>query len=208
MKLNANTYHHLKRVMDIICAGLGLILLAPLFLVIGLLIRLDSPGPAFFRQERAGKGGVPFRIFKFRTMYVTPAPTRGFQPAEDPRITRVGRWLRRLSLDEFPQLINVIRGEMSLIGPRPALVYQTERYDSRQRRRLDVRPGITGWAQVNGRNVLSWEEKIEFDVWYVDHCSFWLDLRILVKTAKAVLDQSGLYFHGKGSAWHAPSMER
>lgn len=208
MKLNANTYHRLKRVMDVICTGLGLILLAPLFLVIGLLIRLDSPGPVFFRQERAGKGGVPFRIFKFRTMYVAPAPTRGFQPGDDPRITRVGRWLRRLSLDELPQLINVVRGEMSLTGPRPALVYQIERYDSRQRRRLDVRPGITGWAQVNGRNALSWEKKIEFDVWYVDHCSFWLDLRILVKTARAVLDQSGLYFHGKGSAWHTPSVER
>jgi lipopolysaccharide/colanic/teichoic acid biosynthesis glycosyltransferase len=101
-----------------------------------------------------------------------------------------------------------VKGEMSLIGPRPALVYQIERYDARQRRRLDARPGITGWAQVNGRNSLSWEEKIEFDVWYVDHCSLWLDLRILLRTARAVLDQSGLYFHGKGSAWSASSVER
>jgi lipopolysaccharide/colanic/teichoic acid biosynthesis glycosyltransferase len=112
------------------------------------------------------------------------------------------------SLDELPQLINVVRGEMSLIGPRPALPYQIERYDSRQRCRLDVRPGITGWAQVNGRNALSWEEKIEFDVWYVNHCSPWLDLRILLRTAGAVLDQTGVYFSGKGSAWYAPSVER
>jgi undecaprenyl phosphate N,N'-diacetylbacillosamine 1-phosphate transferase len=208
VKLNTNTYHHLKRVADVICAGLSLILLTPLFLVIGSLIRLDSPGPVFFRQERAGKGGVPFRIFKFRTMYVAPAPTRGSQAQDDPRITRVGRWLRRLSLDELPQLINVVKGEMSLIGPRPALVYQIERYDSHQRRRLDVRPGITGWAQVNGRNSLSWEEKIEFDVWYVEHRSFWLDLRILLKTTGAVLNPSGIYFRGKGSAWRAPSAER
>jgi undecaprenyl phosphate N,N'-diacetylbacillosamine 1-phosphate transferase len=208
MKLNTNTYHCLKQVADVICAGLGLILLAPLFLAIGLFVRLDSPGPIFFRQERAGKGGVPFRIFKFRTMYVAPSPPRGFQATDDPRITRIGRWLRRLSLDELPQIINVVRGEMSLIGPRPALVYQIERYDSHQRRRLDVRPGITGWAQVNGRNSLSWEEKIEFDVWYVDHCSFGLDLRILLRTTRAVLDQSGIYFHGKGSAWRAPQVEQ
>jgi lipopolysaccharide/colanic/teichoic acid biosynthesis glycosyltransferase len=208
MQLRVNIYQRLKRVTDAICAGLSLILLAPLFLVIGLLIRLSSPGPIFFCQERASRGGVPFRILKFRTMYVAPAPTRGFQPSDDPRITRVGRWLRRLSLDELPQLINVMRGEMSLIGPRPALVYQIERYDSHQRRRLDVRPGITGWAQVNGRNSLSWEEKIEFDVWYVDHCSLWLDLRILLKTIGAVLDQSGVYFRGKGSAWRSTGGER
>jgi undecaprenyl phosphate N,N'-diacetylbacillosamine 1-phosphate transferase len=208
MKSKVSIYQHIKLVMGLACAGLGLILLFPVFLVIGLLIRLDSTGPVFFRQERAGKGGVPFRIFKFRTMYVAPDPTRGFQTVGDPRITRVGRWLRRLSLDELPQLINVVRGEMSLIGPRPALPYQIERYDSRQRRRLDVRPGITGWAQVNGRNALSWEEKIEFDVWYVDRCSPRLDLRILLRTAGAMLDQTGVYFSGKGSAWYAPSMER
>jgi lipopolysaccharide/colanic/teichoic acid biosynthesis glycosyltransferase len=208
MKAHASTYHHLKRGTDLICAGLGMIVLTPVFLILGAVIRLDSPGPIFFRQERAGRGGVPFRIFKFRTMYVAPRPTQGFQSGDDPRITRIGRWLRRLSLDELPQLINVVKGEMSLIGPRPALVYQIERYDARQRRRLDARPGITGWAQVNGRNSLSWEEKIEFDVWYVDHCSPWLDLRILLRTARAVLDQSGLYFHGKGSAWSASSVER
>lgn len=208
MRSNTNIYGPIKRGIDAVCAGLGLILLSPLFLAIALLIRLDSDGPVFFRQERAGKGGVPFRIFKFRTMYTAPRPVRGFQSTADPRITRVGRWLRRLSLDELPQLINVVRGEMSLIGPRPALVYQIERYDARQRRRLAVRPGISGWAQVNGRNSLAWEEKIEFDVWYVDHCSFWLDVRIVLKTFRAVLDQSGLYFHGKGSAWQAPPAER
>lgn len=208
MKANISTYHHLKRGIDLICAGLGLIVLTPVFLILGAVIRLDSPGPIFFRQERAGRRGVPFRIFKFRTMYVAPRPTRGFQSAEDARITRMGRWLRRLSLDELPQLINVVTGEMSLIGPRPALIHQIERYDTQQRRRLNVRPGMTGWAQVNGRNSLSWEAKIELDVWYVDHCSLRLDLHILLKTARAVLDQSGIYFHGKGSAWHAPSAER
>jgi lipopolysaccharide/colanic/teichoic acid biosynthesis glycosyltransferase len=208
MKANASTYPHLKRGIDLICAGLGLIVLTPAFLILGAAIRLDSPGPVFFRQERTGRGGGPFRIFKFRTMYVAPRPTQGFQSGDDPRITRVGRLLRRFSLDELPQLINVLRGEMTLIGPRPALIHQIERYDARQRRRLDVRPGITGWAQVNGRNSLSWEEKIELDVWYVDHCSLRLDLHILLKTASAVLDQSGIYFHGKGSAWSAPSVER
>ena len=207
MKANTKVYHYLRRLMDAICAGLGLILLAPLFLIVGLLIRLDTPGPVFFRQERAGKGGLPFRIFKFRSMAVAPGPVRGFQANDDPRITRVGWWLRRLSLDELPQLINVLKGEMSNIGPRPALVYQIERYDARQRRRLDVRPGITGWAQVNGRNSLSWEEKIEFDVWYVERCSLRLDLLILAKTLGAVLGRSGVYFEGTGSAWHAPSVQ-
>ncbi len=208
MKRNLVNYQRLKRAFDVVCAGLGLIVLSPLFLVIGVFIRLDSPGPVFFRQERAGKDGIPFRIFKFRTMYVASGPIRGYQRADDPRITRVGYWLRRLSLDELPQLINVARGEMSLIGPRPALLYQIERYNAHQRRRLDVRPGITGWAQVNGRNALSWEEKIELDVWYVDHCSFSLDLRIMLRTVRAVFDQSGLYFHGKGSAWYASSREQ
>jgi lipopolysaccharide/colanic/teichoic acid biosynthesis glycosyltransferase len=140
-------------------------------------------------------------------MSAAPSSIRGFQPIHDPRITRVGRWLRRFSLDELPQLINIVRGEMSFIGPRPPLTYHLERYNASQRRRLDVRPGITGWAQVNGRNSLSWEEKIEFDVWYVEHYSFWLDLRILLKTAGAVADPAGIYFHGKGSAWRAPSVE-
>lgn len=204
MKPNANTYHRIKRLLDVVGAGLGLVLLAPLFGVIAVLIRLDSSGPVFFRQERAGKGGASFRIFKFRTMRVAPGPVRGSQPDDDSRITRVGRWLRRLSLDELPQLINVTRGDMSLVGPRPALPYQIERYDEHQRRRLEVRPGITGWAQVNGRNSLTWEEKIELDVWYVNHISFRLDARILLKTFRAVLDSSGIYFRGKGSAWARP----
>lgn len=207
MHLRSTIYPHLKRALDAVGAGLGLIVLAPFFLIIGILIRLDSPGPVFFRQDRAGQHGIPFRIFKFRTMYTAPVPVRGAQNADDPRITRVGHWLRRFSIDELPQLINVVRGEMSLIGPRPALVYQIERYDMRQWRRLHVRPGITGWAQVNGRNTLSWEEKIEYDVWYVDNYSFWVDVRILLKTMGAVLNQSGIYFQGKGSAWHA-SKER
>ena len=190
-----------------VCAGLGLTVLTPIFLIIALFIRLDSPGPIFFRQERAGKNGISFCIFKFRSMYVDPHPSRGYQRDHDLRITKVGRWLRRLSLDELPQFINIFKGEMSLIGPRPALLHQIERYNAHQRHRLDVRPGITGWAQVNGRNALTWEEKIEFDTWYVAHCSPWLDLQILLKTAWAVLDQSGVYFHGQGSAWSTSSKE-
>jgi lipopolysaccharide/colanic/teichoic acid biosynthesis glycosyltransferase len=197
-------YPRIKRAFDIVVAGAALIGFLPLFLIIGLLIRLDSAGPVFFRQFRAGKDGVPFLIYKFRTMYTSPQPQRGFLPADDPRITRVGRWLRRLSLDELPQLINVLRGEMSLIGPRPALLHHVKRYNPRQRRRLEVRPGITGWAQVNGRNSLTWEEKLEFDVEYVERCSLWMDLYILFKTFKVVFKQSDLYFQGKGNAWSAP----
>ena len=201
-------YPGVKRLLDTCAAGLGLVLLSPLFLIVSVLIRLDSRGPVFFRQERAGKGGHPFRIFKFRSMHDTPAPARGHQSARDPRITRVGRWLRRLSLDELPQLINVFKGEMSLIGPRPALPYQIERYDAFQRRRLTIRPGITGWAQVHGRNALSWEEKIRLDVWYVEHFSLLMDLRIIFITVTAVCGQSGLYFRGNGSAWHGPTVRR
>ncbi|RME42568.1 MAG: glycosyltransferase [Caldilineae bacterium] len=201
-------YPFLKRWLDIIGASVGLGVLSPLLAVIALLIHFDSPGPVFFRQERAGRNGVPFRIIKFRTMRDEPAPPRGFQSGDDPRITRLGRWLRRLSLDELPQLVNVLKGEMSLVGPRPALPYQIERYNDFQRRRLSVRPGITGWAQVNGRNALTWEEKIALDVWYVDHCSLALDVRILFKTIGVVLKPSGIYFHGEGSAWHAPTREQ
>jgi sugar transferase EpsL len=127
-------------------------------------------------------------------------------PEDHPQITRVGHWLRRLSLDELPQLINVLRGEMSLIGPRPGLLWQVALHTPEQRRRLDVKPGITGWSQVNGRNSPPWEEKIALDLWYVDHRSFWLDLRILLKTPKAALSQSEIYFNGQGDGWYASSM--
>ncbi len=204
MASRRSSYDRLKRAADAVCAGIGLVLLSPLFLLIGVLISLDSPGGVFFRQERAGRDGVPFLIYKFRTMRVSTAPTRGAQDENDPRITRVGRWLRRSSLDELPQLINVLRGEMSFIGPRPALLRHVERYDAEQRRRLEVRPGMTGLAQVNGRNTLTWEEKIAYDIQYVEGYSLGLDLRILLRTPKAILDQASVYFRGHGSAWQAP----
>jgi lipopolysaccharide/colanic/teichoic acid biosynthesis glycosyltransferase len=159
-------------------------------------VRLEGGGPAFFRQERIGWGGQPFRLWKLRTMTETRvAPTApDVLHKDDVRITRVGRVLRSLGLDELPQLLNVLAGEMSLVGPRPALAYQVERYDAFQHRRLEVRPGITSLAVVSGRNAISWEERIALDVWYVDHWSLGLDLRILAKTLWCVLiTRKGLY---------------
>jgi lipopolysaccharide/colanic/teichoic acid biosynthesis glycosyltransferase len=170
-------------------------LLLPLFVLVSILIKLDSPGPVFFRQERIGRNGRPFRIWKLRTM-VVGAVSQGaglFVTRNDPRITRVGALIRRLSIDELPQLLNVLCGEMSLVGPRPTLRYQVEQYDSFQWQRLSMPPGITGWAQVNGRNELSWPERIRLDVWYVRHWSFWLDLRILVRTASVLAGGAGTY---------------
>ncbi|MGQ9712803.1 MAG: sugar transferase [Desulfotomaculales bacterium] len=188
-----------KRAIDIAVSLAGLALCTPLFLVVAVLIKLDSPGPVFFRQERIGKGGRPFYPFKFRTM-VQDAERMGLRyntAVDDPRITRVGRVLRNCGVDELPQLINVLKGEMSLVGPRPTLRYQVEKYDAFQRRRLEVKPGITGWALVNGRNRLSWEERIKLDVWYVDNWSLWLDVKILLKTLWVVLvTHEGVYGEG------------
>ncbi|MBW2040299.1 MAG: sugar transferase, partial [Deltaproteobacteria bacterium] len=153
----------------------------------------------FFRQERAGKGGKLFKTWKFRTMVVGAVNQGlGFNVAQDdPRITRVGRFLREWGLDELPQLINVLKGEMSIVGPRPTLNYQVDQYNNTQRRRLLVKPGITGWALIHGRNLLTWEERIRYDVWYVDHWSLWLDLWIMLKTLWIVLvTKEGVY--GKG----------
>jgi len=166
----------------------GLIILSPFLILIAIAIKLDSEGPVLFIQTRAGKDGKPFRVYKFRTM-VKNAEEKGpgyFVEKNDSRITRVGSFLRKYSLDELPQLINVLKGEMSLVGPRPTLMYQVEEYDDYQWRRLEVKPGITGWAQVNGRNELTWPEKIKHDVWYVDNRSFWLDLKIIFMTFRVV----------------------
>ncbi|MBC7348010.1 MAG: sugar transferase [Clostridia bacterium] len=188
-----------KRILDVVVSSIGLTICAPLFAVAAAAIKLDSPGPVFFRQERIGKGGQPFYPYKFRTM-VANAERIGLGlnvAQDDPRITRVGRVLRHWGIDELPQLINVLKGEMSLVGPRPTLRYQVEQYDAFQRRRLEVKPGITGWALVSGRNRLSWEERIKLDVWYVDHWSFWLDLKILFKTLWVVLvTHEGVYGEG------------
>ncbi len=174
----------MKRALDIVFSALGLTLLAAPFAVIAAAIKLDSRGPVFFRHPRVGKDGATFVPVKFRTM-VAGAMERGLGRTvreDDERLTGVGAFLRRWALDELPQLWNVLKGEMSLVGPRPTFAYQVERYDERQRRRLEVRPGITGWAQVNGRNAISWPERIQLDVWYVDNRSLRLDLKILART--------------------------
>jgi lipopolysaccharide/colanic/teichoic acid biosynthesis glycosyltransferase len=192
----------LNRALDVAGASLGLALTSPLVAAAALAIKLGDGGPILYRQRRVGLGGGEFELLKLRTMEVG-AETRGagFAVNEgDPRITSVGRVLRRLSLDEIPQLWNVVRGDMSLIGPRPTLGYQVERYTPRQRRRLDVKPGITGWAQIHGRARLPWDERIELDVWYVEHRSPWLDLKILARTPLALL---GGTYKGETGGWRA-----
>jgi lipopolysaccharide/colanic/teichoic acid biosynthesis glycosyltransferase len=189
-----------NRALDIAGASLGLVLASPILAAAALAIKLEGGGPVLYRQRRVGKDGREFELVKLRTM-VVGAERQGAGWAVnhgDPRITRVGTMLRMLSLDEVPQLWNVVRGEMSLIGPRPTLAYQVEQYTPHQRRRLDVRPGITGWAQVQGRASLPWEERIELDVWYVDHRSPWLDLKILARTPLALF--VGTY-KGKTGGW-------
>ena len=184
-----------KEIIDQSLGWLVLIILSPLVWLIAGLIRLESPGPAFFRQERIGKDGRPFVAYKFRSM-VDHAASLGLGlnvSAHDARITRMGKFLRNTSLDELPQVFNVLQGEMSLVGPRPTLAYQVAAYDDFQRRRLLVKPGITGWAQVNGRNAIPWEERIKLDVWYVDHWSLRLDLLIMWRTLKTWVRKEGLY---------------
>jgi lipopolysaccharide/colanic/teichoic acid biosynthesis glycosyltransferase len=173
---------------------------APVLGAIALAIKLDDRGRVLFRQERIGRHGRPFEIVKFRTLVDAPAhdPADYLISAADPRITRVGTFLRRWSLDELPQVWNVLHGEMSIVGPRPTLRYQIEQYDDFQRRRLEVPPGVTGWAQVRGRNDLPWPERIELDVWYVDHRSLRLDLLILVSTVKQLMRPSSIYNDAQG----------
>jgi sugar transferase EpsL len=180
-----------KRAFDLLGATLGLILLAPLMLVVALLIRINLGAPVLFRQRRPGYRGKPFVLYKFRTMSSARDAAGNLLPDEQ-RLTPVGRWLRRTSLDELPSLLNVLKGEMSLAGPRPLLLEYMDRYTPEQARRHEAPPGMTGWAQVNGRNALTWEEKFELDVWYVDHQSLWLDLRILWLTLIQVLRQEGI----------------
>lgn len=191
-----------KRAFDVAIAGLLVLILSPLLAIIALAVVLDAPGPALYVSERIGKGGRPFSFYKFRSMvHGADRQGRGLEIANaDPRITRVGNLLRRTSLDELPQLFNILKGEMSLVGPRPTVRSQVERYTALQRRRLEVLPGVTGWAQVNGRNLLSWPQRIELDIWYVDHRSLWLDLRILLLTVPLLLGRRGLY--GSDGATH------
>jgi exopolysaccharide biosynthesis polyprenyl glycosylphosphotransferase len=184
----------IKRVFDIGLSMVGLLLLAVPFAIIALAIKLDSKGPVFFRQERVGKDGRSFKVWKFRTMVVEAEHMRaryGFEK-DDPRITRMGKILRMTGVDELPQLINVLKGDMSLVGPRPTLLYQVDMYNARQRERLRVKPGITGWALIHGRNELKWSKRIEYDLWYIENSSLWLDLKILFKTLKVVALREGL----------------
>jgi len=183
--------HWSKRIFDILVAGVGLVLCSPLLAVLALLVWVFQGRPVLFRQVRPGYKGRPFTIYKFRTMNERRDAGGNLLPDAE-RLTPFGRFLRSTSLDDLPQLINVLRGEMSLVGPRPLLMQYLERYSPEQMRRHDVLPGITGWAQVNGRNALSWEEKFRLDVWYVDHWSFWLDLKILFLTLWKVLKREGI----------------
>jgi lipopolysaccharide/colanic/teichoic acid biosynthesis glycosyltransferase len=197
----------LNRALDVAGASLGLALASPFLALGALAIKLADGGPVIYRQRRVGKDGHQFELFKLRTMVVGAeqqgagwAVNRG-----DPRITRVGRLLRRVSLDEVPQLWNVVRGEMSLIGPRPTLAYQVEQYTPRQRKRLDVKPGITGWAQIHGRASLPWEERIELDVWYVENRSAAVDLKILLRTPRALF---GGTYKGETGGWRADEAKK
>jgi lipopolysaccharide/colanic/teichoic acid biosynthesis glycosyltransferase len=189
-----------NRAADVAIAGTALVVTSPLLALAALAVKLDGGGPVIFRQTRVGKDGVDFELLKLRTMVVGAEKIgAGYAVTEgDSRITRTGRVLRKLSLDELPQLWNVVRGDMSVIGPRPTLRYQVEEYNERQRRRLDVRPGITGWAQIHGRATLPWAERIELDVWYVDHRSPRVDLKILARTPLALF---GGTYKGETGGW-------
>ena len=198
----------LKRALDLALAGLFLALAAPFLALAAAAIKLSSRGPVIYRQRRVGKDGADFDLLKLRTM-VSGAERMGAGLAVDegdPRITRVGALLRRWSLDELPNLVNVVKGDMSIVGPRPTVRAQVDQYTPRQRGRLAVDPGITGWAQVSGRAALPWHERIELDLWYIEHWSLRLDLRILARTAKMLLSGKGLY-RGETGGWRPPPGE-
>lgn len=187
-----------KRLLDVSIAAVMLVLFSPVMLVVALLVRLFLGTPVLFRQERPGYQGKPFFLYKFRTMTDARGPDGVLLP-DAQRLTRLGRCLRALSLDELPELFNVLRGEMSLVGPRPLLMEYLPRYTPEQMRRHDVLPGITGWAQVNGRNALDWPTRFRLDVWYVDHWSFWLDIKILLLTLWKVLKREGISQPGQAT---------
>jgi len=191
-----------KRALDVVVAGGALVLAAPVLGITALMIRLETHGHPIYRQRRVGLHGEPFDLYKLRTM-VSGAETMGAGlavDAGDARITRLGALLRRTSMDELPNLVNVLRGEMSIIGPRPTVQVQVDRYTERQRGRLGVRPGLTGWAQIHGRASLPWHERIELDLWYVEHASLAVDLRILWRTLRMILGGHGLY-RGETGGW-------
>ncbi|MAZ21146.1 sugar transferase [Roseovarius sp.] len=188
----------MKRMLDILGAAIGLVLLSPVLLIVFLKIRREMGSPVFFRQTRPGRHGTPFEMVKFRTMRdAIDADGRPLPDAE--RLTKLGRFLRSSSLDELPELWNVLKGEMSLVGPRPLLMEYLPLYSPEQARRHEVRPGVTGWAQVNGRNAISWDEKFALDVWYVDNRSLWLDLKIIWLTIRKVVRREGISAAGEAT---------
>ena len=204
--MTGRAYERAKRAFDLAAAATVGAVASPVLAAIAIVIKLESRGPVLFRQERVGRHGETFEILKFRTL-VDQAPRNPGDyliSAADTRITRVGGFLRSWSLDELPQLWNIVRGDMSLVGPRPTLRYQVEKYDDFQRRRLEVPPGVTGWAQVSGRNALSWPERIKLDVWYVDHRSFLLDLRILLGTLPILFRRGSVYGDAQGDWGERP----
>jgi len=188
-----------KRLFDLLGSTLGLLIISPVLLIVAILVRIYHGSPVLFGQTRPGLRGRPFRIFKFRTMTEARAAD-GNLLSDEQRLTPLGRFLRASSLDELPELFNILRGEMSFVGPRPLLMQYLERYNPEQARRHDVLPGITGWAQVNGRNNVSWEDKFELDVWYVDHWSLGLDIRILLLTLWKVVAREGINEPGNATA--------
>lgn len=187
----------MKRLLDIIVSALGLLLLSPILLIVALTVLVTMGRPILFRQTRPGRGGKPFDMLKFRTMRADAAG--GGVASDGARLTRTGKFLRRTSLDELPELWNILKGEMSLVGPRPLLMQYLDRYTPEQARRHEVRPGLTGWAQVNGRNALSWEEKFALDTWYVDNRTFRLDLRIMAMTAWQIVRPRGISAQGEAT---------
>ena len=188
----------IKRSLDIIIAGLGLLILSPLLIVISLVILIQIGRPVLFIQMRPGLNGKPFYMYKFRTM-TDETDEQGNLLPDELRLTRLGKFLRSTSLDELPELFNVLKGDMSLVGPRPLLMQYLDRYTPEQARRHEMKPGITGWAQVNGRNAITWEEKFALDVWYVDNWSLWLDLKILAMTIVKVFKREGISAEGEAT---------
>ncbi|MBM7610256.1 lipopolysaccharide/colanic/teichoic acid biosynthesis glycosyltransferase [Lysinibacillus composti] len=184
-----------KRAMDFFFSVILIVVISPILFLVAIAIKLDSKGPIFFRQERIGQNAKVFKVYKFRTM-ISGADKIGsgiFTDSTDPRITRVGKFLRKASIDELPQILNVIKGEMSFIGPRPVPIGHLQKYNVGDEKRIMLKPGITGWAQVNGRNKLTWPEKIEKDIWYANNLSLILDIRIVLKTIKSILFREGIY---------------
>lgn len=185
-------YKYIKRGLDFTVAFAALLIFSPLMLIVSILIKLNRDGPVLFKQERPGRGGKIFTVYKFRTMSVRTCDENGRELSDFERMSKIGSFLRKTSIDELPQFINILKGDMSFIGPRPLLTEYLELYTPEQMRRHEVRPGISGWAQVNGRNTISWEEKFRYDVEYVDNLSFRMDMNIFIKTILNVLKQDGI----------------